>query len=860
VATGQNVIAPATVPAVTGVCDKACRVFAVGGYFIIVMPVNMTGSYQLQAFAIGINSLAIRPTFTVSTSYAPGLSIAVDGAVTGGFLYLGWNGASTSGIRMTDCDSNLVFRAVENPDPAHLADYLSVCIDESGSAPIVWVVYNDNAATSGYTFAVSSTLASQLAPTQWSSVDVLNVTATAQDNSCEIVYELDAPYSYNSTPNHIISGRSVTLAGSVGAITVRARGVGIASKAFLYNDTAYLLAAYESDYQPSYFLIQSNGAILAKLAYSNGTGYVDSLPQPAVVGSEVFIGYELKTRIQAVNKEQGVANTAGVYAQTGLNLASFNFTSENLTVAEIGNVLNISGGFLWSYDGYEAVEQGFFLWPDNLKVTTATSGGLITAQQYYYQAVYEWQDNQGNLYRSAPSLPMGIVTTGAVSTNTIDVPTLRLTYKTANPVKIVLYRWSAAQQNYYQVTSITSPTLNNPSVDSVAITDILADSAILGNSLIYTTGGVVENIQAPACEGLALFDSRLWLINSEDKSQLWFSKQVIPATPVETSDLLTYNVTPVVGANNPAGPNRVLYPMDDKLIVSRDNSMVYINGEGPDNLGLNSQYSQPIFITATVGSANPSSFVLAPNGLLFESNKGIWLLGRNLSTQYIGAPVEGITEAATVLSAISVPATNQLRFTMSDGQVVMYDYYYDQWGTFEGIPAISSTIYEGRHTYINRFGQVAQEREGVYLDNSNPVLMKFTTGWFNLMGLQGYQRFYQMYMLGEFYTPFKLNVQFGFDYNPPTQSVQVLPDNYSPAWGGDPSWGASSPWGGPTNTFEARVFPTLQKCESFQVIVDEVYDNSYGVLAGAGFTLSGLNLVVGAKKKYRTSTAARSFG
>ena len=139
--------------------------------------------------------------------------------------------------------------------------------------------------------------------------------------------------------------------------------------------------------------------------------------------------------------------------------------------------------------------------------------------------------------------------------------------------------------------------------------------------------------------------------------------------------------------------------------------------------------------------------------------------------------------------------------------------------------------------------------------------MSFKTGWMNLAGLQGYERFYFGYLLGQYITPFKLNVQFAYDYNPSLQkSILVTPNAPSQPWGGEALWGSNGLWGGPSNVFEARVFPEIQKCESFQVTINEVYDPQYGIAPGAGLTLSGLSLVVGMKKGFRTQSAARSFG
>jgi hypothetical protein len=139
--------------------------------------------------------------------------------------------------------------------------------------------------------------------------------------------------------------------------------------------------------------------------------------------------------------------------------------------------------------------------------------------------------------------------------------------------------------------------------------------------------------------------------------------------------------------------------------------------------------------------------------------------------------------------------------------------------------------------------------------------MSVTTGWINVAGLQGYERFYQMFLLGTYYTPFKLNVSLAYDYlSSNLQQTVVAPDNFEPAWGGQPVWGAPPAWGGPGDVFEARVFPQKQKCESFQVSIQEVYDGTMGANTSQGLTLSGLNLLVGVKKGTRTQSAAKSFG
>lgn len=870
--TGQVVISPTQITSADATYASG-RVFLLGNYFIILFTVEISSTFHLEYIAINTsNPSMVGSPVSLTASYTPSTTVNFDAAVFNNKLYIAWNGASSSGIKVVSLSSTLALSSTVNPDASHVATLMSVTADESNQ--VIWISYYDLNSTTGYAFALSPSLVVVLVATEIiSSGTVLNITSTALSGVLSFFYEVSNVYSYDSgIATNYIEQNTLTQSGTLGSASTLLRSVGLASKAFLINSQSYVLAVYDSLYQPTYFLADTTGNLIAKLAYENAGGYLTlGLPSATVNGTSVQIGYLFKDLIQAVNKNTNVpagSQVNGIYSQTGINFASFTLTTESVQTAEIGSNLNITGGFLWGYDGYFPVENGFFLYPDSVEGTTATTGGSLIAQIYFYQFTYEWTDNQGNAFRSAPSIPIEVDASSSntsTNLNTLNVPTLRLTYKVNPGIKLVGYRWSTAQQEYYQFTSIALPILNDMTTDSIAITDASDDATILGNNLIYTTGGVVENIGGPAFDSVFLFDDRLWGITSEDKNLVWYSKQVIESTPVEMSDLFTIYVAPSIGAQGSTGPLKCGASMDSNLILFKASAINYINGTGPDNTGANSQYSQPTFITSTVGCSNQKSIVFQPQGLMFEfaseAGNQIWLLGRDLSTQYIGAPVQALTANATVQSSVNITGTNQVRFTMSSGITIVYDYYYGQWDTFTNVPAISSTLYQGLHTYVNSFGQVFQETPNVYLDGSNPVLMSFTTAWIQLAGLQGYQRAYFFYILAEYFSPHLLNVQIAYDYNPaPTQQSIISPLNFNPTYGQDLNFGSGTPYGGATNREPWRIFFRQQRCESFQITVSEIYDPSYGFPAGSGLTISGLNIVVGVKKGYRPIRADSSVG
>lgn len=940
--TGQNIVAPAAIPVSSGTVS-APRVFVLGNNFIIVFTNLITATNHLQYVAISItNPTSVTANTDIASAYVPASTVSWDGLVVGNNLYVAYNNtAGGQSVKVTYLSAYLGAVVTPTTFAGRTATMMTLAADLTNSSGAqIYVSFYDLASTSGYTASVDVNLNVIFAPHQIISTGtVLNIASAAQNSVVLVFYEVDNAYSYDAAiKTNLIKGTSVNSAGTTLLSPYNVvRGVGLASKAFLANatqtdsvyntfasfpqagavpvgalaldssngilyrssgstwvsfQTIYFLAAYSSPYQPTYFLIngststQSSPVVVAKLAYENGGGYLTlGLPSVTITNGNVAqFAYRFKDLISPVNKGTALAagtQVAGVYSQTGLNLATIAFTTDHIDTAEIASTLNISGGFLWMYDGYLPAEQNFFLWPDSIEAVWAATGGSIAAKPdgstntnaYYYQVTYEWTDNQGNAHRSAPSIPVAVTTTGSgvIGSITVSIPMLRLTYKIANPVKIVVYRWSVGQPVYYQTTSISAAQLNDTTADSLDFVDTNADATILGNNIIYTNGGVVENVNAPASNILTLFDNRLWLVDAEDKNLLWFSKQVIEATPVEMSDLLTKYVAPTQGAQGSTGPITALAPMDDKIIIFKENAIYYINGTGPNNTGASDEYSEPIFVTATVGCANQRSLVFQPSGVMFQSNKGIWLLGRDLSTSYIGAAVEGFN-AGLVNSAVNVPETNQVRFTLSTGQTLMYDYYYSQWGEFTGVSAVSSCIFSGVHAYLNRFGDVFQETPGYYQDGSNPVLIGFTMSWLSLAGIQGYQRAYWFYLLGEYFTPHKLQVTIAYDFNPsPTQSSLITPTNFSQVFGGpDPNpadgtdgadpFGQETPFGGPGSVEQWRIFLTKQRCQSIQLSLQEIYDPSLGVPAGKGLTLSGIKLTFAGKKSFRPMSTRQTIG
>lgn len=926
---GQVLLNPVSLP--TGA--HVPRAFALSSYFIITYLITQAGTPKLFYIALPLNNLSSPNAPVALSTQVKSDTTGYDGIVDDNVLYFAWNGSDGGGAIRQSSLTHILVQGGTHVITGHNGDLITISVNPNNTN--LGIIYWDSGSTNAFVSILNQFGGVALAPTSFLTGTVINeITSIWQNNVISGLYEVTNTYP-SGVRSDFTQYKTVTAGGTVSSAHTILRSVGLASKPFIQNDIIYVMLVYGGAFQPTYFVSDLLGNIQAKLAYSNGGGYVIGQVLSNVTftsSGDPYIAYMFKDLLLSVSKLNNSANNSNIYSQTGVNTVTFNFNTPAYTV-EIGNNLNLSGGFLSGYDGVKPTEQEFHVWPEDITLTPSNAGGAMSAQEYFYKVTYEWTDGQGNLFRSAPSVPVSTIvtagtpitftsvfainvssltvsstaglivgqtitdsttvgniqpgtyitsinglvigislptvaasagggdtlTTSDLGSVTLVIPTLRLTSKPN--VRIVVYRFSVANQSYYMVSSIQSPTLNNPNVDTVTYVDTQNDNVIVGNLLIYTTGGVVENIAPPSTQIMTLFKSRLFLLDSEDRNLLWYSKQVLESTPVEMSDLFTIYVAPTIGASKSTGPITALGAMDDKLIVFKKDAVYYITGTGPDNTGANNDFSDPTFISGTVGCANQQSIALIPNGLMFQSDKGIWLLNRNLGTDYIGASMEDFTANSTVMSAVVVPGTNQVRFTLSSGITIMYDYYVNQWSSFVNIPGISSTIYNSLHTYLRSDGSIFQETPGLYIDGSSPTLMSFTTSWFNIAGLQGYQRAYQYYLLGTYISPHFLQVQTAYDYDDSKfQSNVIQPDNFSPPWGGDDTWGGSEDWGGVSASEQWRVDLDQQKCQSIQITVNEVYDSSFGVPAGAGFTMSGVNLIMGAKSGYPRLKPTRIVG
>ncbi len=842
-ATGGTYTGPSDTPSVA----LLPRVCILGNYFIVTY---LDIYNNLNYVAINTTTYAINAPVTIAVVNGGFGDNQYDCEVQGSTLYIAWNDTSGS-IKVGTLSSALAFTTV------HTIASNGACISLCTDAANVWITYSPTSfSTIGfvspatvYSTAYNLALTLVLAPTVVGTVADLYGIVSRSAAGLNTIIVSGLLSNVDRTP--LTSIATITTGGTVVAPAVLKRSVGLASKpVFAPDGTMQVLVCFESvltTVQTTYFWINTSGAILGKLAQGNAGNYlnlignnvfattINAYPQPYNYGQTTYFPYLSAT---SVSTGTGSNSPIVVYGYS-VELATVTHAAA-IKTSEAEGTLVLPGFITDLYDGTTVAELGFNIFPENFTAIQATTGGGSMAPQLYqYQVTYEWTDAVGNIHRSTPSPAISVTVSGLNNTVNLVIPTLRLTSKTS--VRIVIYRWSAAQPEFHQINWIPTiqdhpaDPLNDPTVDSVTFQDQRPDAAFTADPLIYTTGGVLDDSAPPAASASVVVKNRLWLLDAEDMNLLWFSKPLIEAAPIEMSDLQTIYVAPNNNSQN-TGTDKLtsLGQMDDKLIIFGRNSIRYLVGNGPDSTGANSDYGDPLLVSSTVGCVNPQSIVSTPDGLVFQSAQGLWLLNRNLETSYIGAPVEQYNNA-NVLSGATVPSTTQVRFILDNGKQLMYDYYLQRWGTFTGTPYIAGTVYLGYHTVLDAAGNVYQETPGVYQDGANPVLMSFTPGWLKLIALQELERVHHFFLLMTYYSAHQLQITVAYDYdNTVAQTTTIVP-----------SGSTVDQW---------RIFLNRQKCEAMLINIQEQFTGTYGASMG----LSGLNFVGGGKLSYPKVTAAQS--
>ena len=562
-------------------------------------------------------------------------------------------------------------------------------------------------------------------------------------------------------------------------------------------------------YHNSFTLAPSSSAFYSSTTFN--------LVSPFIIGGSSLLFPTLN-----VTSNNGLAPDSNIFSN---HIILDSNSSDNFSSAQLNGATHIANGLQRYFDGISVAETGFLFFPENLSVaSTSTSGGSLTDGTYAIQACYVWNDALGYLHRSAPSPVLSMTLSGGGSTQSaiILVPNLYHSDKVStflDGVYIELYR-TTNSGTVFHLEQYKAQDLSFTTGPETAFTTTGSDATLNASEVLYTTGGVLENIVPFASNLIESYKDRIFTVIGNNTIQ--YSKLRSSTEPI------AFNDTNILTVNEAGGPISQIKIMDDKIIIFKKYSAIfYITGNGPNNLGQQNDFSDAELIASDVGCYNPDSCVITPQGVFFQSTKGICLLDRSLQISYIGAPVEAFNNL-TITSANVINNKNLVIFATLQGTWLTYNYYVNKWATYPNLPAFDTEVFNGVLYYLSTAKQLfTQSTLFADLNSNSPIPINIETGWISFGSVQGFQRLYHILLLMSYKSPHSITIQVAYDY------VDTYIDTVTVA--------SSSTFisGFP---YELRINVQNQKCRAIKLKILDIPTTN-----GESFSLSNLMFSVGIK-------------
>lgn len=871
--TGVEIIPATLLSTMTGNHPQKTKCVLLGGTVLAVCYFNVDATalkMRIVTFSGGgVASFGAETTVTTGSLERPEYDIA---ATSTGAAILYANGSTRVTLVNT---AGTITSSVNITDPTH-AGVGHINVDATnGNLWCYW--FTNNAITSFPELSygiLSSALATVLAKTnidtgslgsEFGNVIAVSLSTTAQ----EVYYSWILPLStsVSSDDTLVTKLNSVGSTGTVGSPAVFAYGVTPLSRPFrsgLYTNAVFAYVGAEivglnpatssnvtAQKQPTYFVLQIyphvSGEVpvaIGRFGSALGNNYAVYFGKYTVnvptISSNKFLftcGLELQDfRTDSFQVPgYGFGSLSGTFSYV-IDFSSIN-TYRAVNCAGI-DVLN--GGLLQMYDGQTVAELGFHLYPEIALMAATTTGGAVTSGSHSYIAIYQWTDAQGNLHQSAPSEAASINIADFPGTNSVSIA-VSTAYLSRKPgVSIAIYRTAAAGTVYYQINDPVFTLSADPTLGaSVVFTDLLNDTAIAGNPQPYTypASPVLENTTPPPATITLAHNNRLWFVDSENPNTIWYTKSSQLAVGLSPSAFLTEQL------DSKFGNITALAEMDEKIIIFKKDGIFVQSGDGASDTGTGSSLSFPQFVPSDVGCSVLKSVVGMPKGVMFQSPKGIYIVGRALNVEYIGMEVQSYN-SQTISSALLVPGKSQIRFLVNSGTTIVYDYIFNQWSTFTNHTGTSATDWQSTYVYATTGGSIYRESSSLYTDNGTAYAVLAQTSWLALASVQGFQRVKRLIMLGDYangsVATHGIQIQAAYDFETSFSTALTY------------AFGAISTSG----VFQYRERLPRQKCENISLLISEI--NASDSASYIDFT--NISFEAGVKKGVNKMAQGQSVG
>ena len=464
------------------------------------------------------------------------------------------------------------------------------------------------------------------------------------------------------------------------------------------------------------------------------------------------------TERKVVETESGMYMGAGqVGFYDGLRACENSLVERPILISAV-TVSGVSGGSNWgSYT------------EDGLGNPTAAPGSYVTF-------TCEWTDAYGRRHRTGFTPPrlgrsgLGVFKNGWDCL--LSIPDAAVVGAANGTLRILAFQsieldtvavGSAALLAEQRRLSHEFPVVYNPANPHTVNVVVPHTSGVTGE-VEYDQTGELTSEPALTPYDVAVLKNRVFYI-TPTRDRIRYSKSFTSDFAAEFNDVLEIRVS------SDRGKLVALAAMDDNLIIFAERGIfTVLIGNGPSADGSGSSFGLARPIPADGGCISPRSVAVGPVGIYFQSQRGIYLLSRQLSVGFVGHAVQDLTEGYRVTAAEFASYDTEVRFHLSkdyidrkaNGQqsqpMVVHNYEKDIWTRHDGIGTQSGWGEEQTYLNLNISNGIFREDNG--WDDATPAYdsqsggnFRHTveTGWIPLAGISGFQRIRRIHIEGEWY-------------------------------------------------------------------------------------------------------------
>ncbi len=435
---------------------------------------------------------------------------------------------------------------------------------------------------------------------------------------------------------------------------------------------------------------------------------------------------------------------------TALCLARYDFASAAKHMPLVYNeTLYLTGGVPYQFDGERVFEVGYIV-PPRIQGTVGDPSGPGITGTVSYTAIYEYTDANGNVIWSAPA---PVYSSGAITAKRVTL-TLRpavMTWKggtDSNPdLEPQGARWtrtkvfrtlSTGTGDFYLLIDYQfSPgTL-------ITIFDETADVSLVGNARLYKSPGILGTAKDRqtfgACRHLTECNGVLVALAEDGITLRAFAQRVIGESPWHHDTLQL----PIDGD----GEAIAIASLDGSIVAFKRDSVFVVPIEpANDNMSAGG-FGFPRRIAVDAGCVDARSVVVTGMGIFFQSERGIELLTRSLTVEFIGQQIQDtFADYPNVAAAVLDVRNNVVRFSLAQtgsstvGLDAIYDVTIKAWVSFDrkygaaGAAQAASAAYvyhngASRYAWLDSAGTVRYEDFTTGLDGGQWVSAKWETPW-----------------------------------------------------------------------------------------------------------------------------------